>query len=215
MFNNHTIFAVTDLNMIGQRIYDSNLQIVAVTDDTNYPNMANIYNAGILCPPISILEGWADGYAGVLENEYPRYLLSKEPDDMIIAILVALTQKDIVLYIPKDAYAIFGNLLLSHFNIVYGITVGNMMYGIPFNFNAMFIPLLLAKFYNIGCMAPEDFINAYPASQPLPPFVIDRLTNDMHPFNGPTTFEQRAEYFNNMVSAKNQIQMCKSIGGET
>ena len=96
---------------------------MAAVTDTGYVNHPNIYNASILMPSTDLLMAWADGNQFVLQNDYPRYLMTKDPDDMIVALLAALTEKNIILYIPNDEFNIFGMYLLNHLYYYYGITV--------------------------------------------------------------------------------------------
>ena len=48
-------------------------------------------------------------------------------------------------------------------------------------------------------MEPIDYIKSYPSSLLLPPFVINKLAVDLHPFEN-ATFEQYADYFNKLVA---------------
>lgn len=199
MFNNHTMSVVTNLNIVGPQINNLDfLTVVAVT--TNYPELPNIFNASVLIPPTEMLMKWADGNPLVIQNEYPAYLETKDTDDMIVAILIALTQKNIILYIPADEFNIFGPQLLNHLYMKYGVTCnfGNTQFSI----NQTKVPFIMAKFYCIGVMEPQVFLDAYPGNILLPGFVIDKLSCDLQPFNGPTTFEQRAEYFNKLIASK-------------
>ena len=142
---------------------------------------------------------WADGDPFILQNEYPKYLASnKDADDMIVALLTALTKKNIILFIPYDEYNIFGPMLLQHIYFTYGITMNTPT--TKFSFNESKLPLLLSKFYMMDLMEPMDFIRSYPRNLLLFPFVINKLAMDLHPFPNGATFEQYAEYFNKLVA---------------
>ena len=49
-------------------------------------------------------------------------------------------------------------------------------------------------------MEPMDYIRSYPGNLLLPQFVINKLAMDLHPFQNGATFQQYAEYFNNLVA---------------
>ena len=121
MFNGHTMSLVTDLRMIPNQLNDFNFLSVAAITTSDYPNHPNIYNASILMPPTEILMAWAEGQTLVMQNEYPRYLMSKDPDDMIVALIAAMTKRNIILYIPQDEFNIYGSILLNHIYFVYVI----------------------------------------------------------------------------------------------
>ena len=81
------------------------------------------------------------------------------------------------------------------------------MYGITMNtpttifaFNETKLPFLLSKFYMMDLMEPKDFIESYPFNMQLPPFVINKLAEEVKPFNHPATFIEYATYFNNLVA---------------
>ena len=143
MFNDHTMSVITNLNMIGNEINNMNfITIAAITSDRlQHPN---IYDAGILMPPTEILMAWADNVPLVIQNEYPKYLMTADPDNMIVALIAALTKKNIVLYIPKDEFEIFGMELLNYLYMVYGITCN---FGTTkFNIDPNKIPYIISKF---------------------------------------------------------------------
>lgn len=198
MFNGHTVSVVTNLNMIGPEINDGNyIRIAAITGDA-YPPIPTIFNAGILMPPTEILMAWADGDPYVLQREYPKYLMSKEPDEVIVAILAALTKRNIILYIPEDEFKIFGSILLNHLQFIYGITCNT---GISlFNIDATKIPYIISKFYLMDLMDMDDYIALYPATIPLPEPVIFKMSQDRPMPNA--TFVDYVAYFNNLNRSK-------------
>lgn len=205
MFNGHTMTVITDLNLIADQINNIDfITVAAITGSGNYPNHPNIYNASILMPPTEILMAWSDGNDLIMQNEYPAYLNCKEPDDMIVALIAAMTKKNIVLYIPMDEFMVYGEMLLNHIYYTYGITCnfGNAIFSV----NPSKIPFIISKFYLIDVMAPEDYLAMYPPNQPLPQFVINKLAMDLRPFAGPATFVDYEIYFNNLNMQKGQQQ---------
>lgn len=212
MFNGHTMTIIHDLNQLGPEINNRDfLTIAAITSPNNYPNHPNIYNAGILIPPTEILMKWADGYPLVMENEYPAYLSTKEPDDMIIVLLAALTQKNIVIYIPIDEFKIFGTVFMNYMRFNYGITFNYM--NILFNIDVSKIPFIISKFYMENLMDAQDYIASYPSNMPLPTWVINKLAIDINPFNNRNaTFEEYIVYFNQMNASKNKGVSVPMVG---
>lgn len=212
MFNNHTISVVLDLNILGNDINNVDLLMVAaITSDCNYPDHPNIYNAEILVPPTEILMAWADGNPFILQNEYPAYLNCKDPDDMICALMAALTKKNIVLYIPYDEFNVFGQILLNHLYYQWGVTCN--FNGAMFNIAPAKIPFIISKFYMMDIMDPQVYMSMYPANQPLPQWVIFKLAEDFKPFPYPASFAEYEAYFNNMNASKMQqkIEMVKVV----
>lgn len=217
MFNNHVMSVVNDLRALGPEINNSSSITIAAITNTEYPQLPNIYNASILSPPTDILMMWADGAALVMQNQYPQYLLTKEPDDMLVALIAALTKKNIVLYIPQDEFNIFGVILLNHIYYNYGITCNYYNYS-RFSIEQSKIPFILSKFYMIDVMDPKTYLSAYPARYPLPTWVISKLANEMPSFNRPATFKEYCDYFNALNASKEQPklkQMVTHIKDET
>lgn len=200
MFNNHTMSLVTNLSIIGPEINNPGFVTVAAITTSDYPQHPNIYNASILMPPIEILTRWADGDPLVMQYEYPRYLMQLDPDNMISALVAALTRKNIIIYIPQDEFNIFGQLLLNHIYYVYGITLATPT--TQFSIIPSKIPFIMAKFYSIDVMDANEFLASYPANVQLPDFVIGKLAAELNPFNRPVTFQEYAEYFNQLNNSK-------------
>ena len=200
LFGNHTMTMINDPRMFGPEISNSDFVTVAyVSSSDEFTKYPNLYDARILQPPTEISMRWADGDPYILQTEYPRYLANnKDADDMIVALLTALTKKNIIMYIPHDEYNVFGPMLLQHIYFTYGITMNTPT--TRFSFNESKLPLLLSKFYMMDLMEPMDYIRSYPGNLLLPQFVINKLAMDLHPFQNGATFQQYAEYFNNLVA---------------
>lgn len=204
MFNNHDMSVVTNLAILGNDIMNVDMITVAAITTSDYPKYPNVYCASVLIPPTEMLMQWADGDPFILQNAYPVYLKSKECDDMIVALIAALTKKNIVLYIPQDEFNIFGMMLLNHIYYTYGIIVNSPTS--RFSMDSSKVPFLMAKFYMMDIMDPDVFLSAYPARYLLPDFVINKLAIDLHPFDQPTTFEQYRAYFNQINASKEPKQ---------
>ena len=202
MFNNHTMSLVTDLSLIANDIRNIDFVTVAAITTSDYPDAPNVYYAGVLIPPTEILMQWADGNQQALQIEYPRYLLEKDCDDMIVALIAALTQKNIILYIPLDEYNVFGPMLLSHIYYMYGIICNTPT--TRFSVNTSKIPFIIAKFYMMDVMEAQMFLDSYPGNYQLPDFVINKLAHDLHPFNYPASYEEYKNYFNTLNASKLQ-----------
>ena len=126
MFNGHTMSLVTDLAILGNQINNKDLiTIAAITTSENYPDIPNCYYAGVLCMPTELLMAYTDGDQAALNVGYPQYLSSKDCDDFIVALIAALTRINIVLYIPREEYNLFGITLLNHIYFTYGIVVNS------------------------------------------------------------------------------------------
>lgn len=203
MFNNHTMSVITDLRMLGAEINNIDFLAVAAITTNEYPNLPNIYNASILMPPTEILMMWADGDPYILQSQYPNYLRTQVADDMIVALLALLTKKNVILYIPKDEFNIFGTMLLDYIYFNYGIICNTPT--TQFTMDQIKIPYLISRFYMIDAMDPNDYLAAYPANALLPEFVINKLAEEMNPFNRPATFQQYAKYFNDLNASKGTV----------
>ena len=143
---------------------------------------------------------WADNQPLVLQNEYPKYLMTKDPDDMLVALIAALTKKNIILYIPRDEFDVFGMILLNHIYYIYGITCNFMM--TKFSICQSKIPYIISKFYMIDVMSMNDYLALYPANAKLPDFVINKMAMENQVFNRPATFQEYADYFNQLNASK-------------
>ena len=205
MFNNHIMILATDLAPFANEIRNFDHFIVAAITSSEIPNAANIYYAGILMPPTELLMRWGDSYPGsgdeyVLQTEYPRYLDSPDCDNMIIAILAALTQRNVIIYIPIDEFNVYGDVLLQHLAYRYGIIMQTAY--TQFSINPASIPLIASKFYMLGVMDADVYLSIFPANYTLPDWVIQKLAEDIHPFATPATFEQYRDYFNQINASK-------------
>lgn len=215
MFNNHALTIVTDLMQMGPEINDKDFMIMAaIAEPGTYSDHPNIYNASILMPPFEILAAWANGDQFAMINEYPAYLTSKDPDEMIVVLLAALTKKNVVLYIPNESFQIFGVQLLDHIRMNYGIICG-ISPATPFYVDSSRIPFLISKFYMMDLMEPDVYLSMYPSNYALPQFVIPKLAEDFKPFNHQATFQEYEIYFNGMNANTNpgpkKMNMCSIV----
>ena len=212
MFNNHSMTVVTDMSILTSFMNEIDFFTIAAITTSDYPDHPNIYNAAVLMPPTQVLMDWANGAPYVLENEYPRYLMSRDPDEMLVALIAAMTQKNIVLYIPQDDFNVFGTILLRHIYYMYGITCN---FGTTrFSIDTTKIPFIISKFYMMDLMRADEYLAAYPGNAPLPEFTILKLADDLHPFNRPAGFNDYAAYFNQVNASKLQTmqRMVRPIG---
>lgn len=203
MFNGHTMSVVSDLNLIAKDIMNVNMiTVAAITASEDYEKFPNIHYAGVLVPPTEILMRWADGDQLVMQNDYPMYLLSQDCDNMIIALIAAMTKTNIVLYIPAEEFSIFGQYLLNHIYYYYGI-VCNTPFS-KFAFDDSKYPFIISKFFMMDIMEPQDYLAVYPANRALPEWVINKLAIQCNPFPQGATFIDYANYFNSLVANKTQ-----------
>lgn len=214
IFKNNTMTLVTDLSLVANQIINHDFVLTAgITDAQVSPD---VMNASILIPPTELLMAWADNIPFVIQNNYPQYLMNcQDADDMIIALLAALTKKNIIVYIPADEFRIFGQEFLNHMYYTYGITMNTPT--TQFSFDVSKLPLILSKFYMMDLMTGNDFIKSYPANYQLLPFVINKLAMELQPFrNNLRSFDQYYAYFNNLVkeNAGQAIQPFKIIDKE-
>ena len=203
MFNNHAMSVVTDLRMLGPEINNTDFMAVAAITTNDYPRLPNVYNTSILIPPTEILMKWADGDPYILQAQYPNYLRTQTPDDMIVALIALLTKKNVVLYIPSDEFNVFGRMLLDYIYFNYGIVCNTPT--TQFSMDQTKIPYLLSRFYMIDAMDPNDYLAAYPANALLPEFVINKLAEEMRPFAYPVSFQQYTDYFNKLNASKGTV----------
>ena len=211
IFNGHTMSLVVDLSLIQNEIRNVDFVTVAAITTEDYQAFPNIHYAGILIPPTELLMEWADGNSLALQNEYPRYLMTKECDDMIVALIAAMTQRNIILYIPQEEFNVFGMMLLNHIYYMYGIICNTPT--TQFSIDQNKIPFIISKFYLMDVMDPDVYLASYPANYALPDFVIQKLAEDLRPFNRPAMFEEYRAYFNKLNASKAQtpkIMMTRS-----
>ncbi len=205
LFKNNIMSLVTDPSFLGPEINNSDyVSVACVSGSDSYMNHPNVHDCSILLPPTDMMMAWVDGKI-ILQNEYPKYLLSKDPDDMIVALLSALTKKNIILYIPEDDNGIFATTLFNHLRFTYGITMRTPTTYFAFDYNKL--PLLLSKFYMIEVMDPMDYLKSYPQQLLLPEWVIPKLAQELHPFNHQASFQEYANYFNGIVQQGRQPQV--------
>ena len=104
LFKNNTMTLITDPRAIGPEINNTDFVAIAcINGVTDFKNHPNAYDASILLPPTELLMAWADGNQIAMQVEYPKYLAcDKDADDMIVALITALTKKNIIIYIPQE-----------------------------------------------------------------------------------------------------------------
>ena len=203
MFNNHTMSVVTDMNFLLNIQQDYQNYIVATITQLpliGVPN--NIYYAGILYPPTELLMEWADGN-NVLAVEYPKYLMSGDCDDMIVALIGSVTQNNVILYIPQDEFNIFGRILLDHIYYLYGVvcnTPTTQFYVVPEK-----LPLLTVKFYLLDLMDGRVFLESYPENYNIPDAVLIRLSEELAPYNSFRDMQECRQYFDSLRGTKKKV----------
>jgi hypothetical protein len=214
MFNNHTMSIITDLRQVGPEINDKDFMILAaIADPGSYPDHPNVYNASILMPPFEILSAWANGDPYAMTTEYLAYLNTREPDEMLVVLLAALTKKNVVLYIPHDEYLVFGMQLVDHIRLTYGIScitpIGQ------FNIDLSRMPFLMSKFYVLDMMDAQTYLELYPSNYVLPQFVIGKLMGDFKPFPYAASMQEYEAYFNDLNArtnpAQHKMSMCSVV----
>lgn len=212
LFKNHTMSMITDLSLVADQIVNHDFVLTAGITDQCY---GDVLDASILIPPTEMLMAWADGNMFVMQNNYPRYLMEcKDADDMIVALLAALTKKNVIIYIPTDEFNIFGQVFLNYMYYTYGITMNTP--NTQFAFDTTKLPLILSKFYMMDLIAPDEFLKVYPANFDLIPFVVNKLATELQPFGSTAirSFNQYYEYFNNIVKQRQQsVQPFKIVNG--
>ena len=197
MFNGHSMSLVTDLSLVANDIRNIDFVLVASITSTEQFNAPNIYYAGVLMPPTELLMRWADGDYLCLQNEYPQYLMTKDCDDLIVALIAAMTKRNVILYIPEDEYEVYGEMLLKHLYFIYGITCNTPFS--QFSIAQEKIPFIITKFYLMDIMDVKDYMGLYPLNYPLPDIVINKLAEDIRPFGGaPMSFMEYKSYFENL-----------------
>ena len=197
MFNNHFMTVLTDY----QQTYtmDPSQNLVASISVDVTPDNPVVKYAGILVPPTDMLMSWVDGNILIMQNQYPYYLATKECDDLITALLAALCVKNVYLYMPQESFNIFGQALLDYLYYNYGIQISPN----GFNVDQSKVPYIMSKFYALGLMDVNEYLDAYPGMYSLPDFVIQKLTIDLDPFQGiPKSFEECKSYFNQLLASK-------------
>ena len=216
MFNNHTMTLITDSNMLQMEAKNIDFVTVATITTGEYLEGPNIFYSGILVPPTDLLMRWAEGDPSAISFEYPNYLMTKDCDEMIVAIIAAMTKKNIILYIPHDEYVVYGDILLRHLWIVYGITCNTPTS--QFSLDPTKLPMILSKFYMMDIIDKNTYIDTYPWQYALPDFVINKLAIETGPINGQyMTFDQYRDYFNKFIVDKstslsgNKILMTRAL----
>ena len=201
MFNNNTMSLITDSDMLMNEARNLDfITVAAIVSDDDYPHGPNVYYAGVLVPQTELLMRWADGDQTAINIDYINYLQTQECDDMIVAIIAGMTKKNILVYIPKEEYDIYGAQLLNYMWNMYGIIMNTPFS--QFSVDRNKIPLIISKFYLMGIMDANEYMAAYPYNLTLPDWVINKLAMDFHPFNSAASFEQYKDYFNNLNANK-------------
>jgi hypothetical protein len=195
--------ALDDLRILGPSINDVDLlTIAAVTTDGQYPDLPNIHEVSILIPPTELMMCYFDtvnenpAAEAIFKSEYAKYLDTKDPDDMIVSLLAALTVRNVVIYIPHDEFRLFGDVLLNHIYYRYGIICN--FRNTVFNFDVTKVPFIMSKFYMIGVMEAQVYLKSYPINVQMPPFVIDALYDEVRPNNVPVSFMEKVAYIDNL-----------------
>ena len=207
LFKNHQMIMVTNQQLLNRYIYDFDYNVVAGITDQQIPG---VLNASVLMPPTELLMAWADGDNNAIINGYRMYLNSQCPDELIVSLLAALTKKNVILYMPKDDFNVYGNIFLDYLNIAYGIKVGFLVeenpYGTPFMFDSNAFPLIISKFYMMDVMSANDFLNSYPPNTNLYPFVVNKLAAELRPYGrNQASFQQYAEFFEYDINKRHNV----------
>ena len=193
-------------------------KIITISEDdqelikmmANYPIISGyedkVMSANSLLPPIEAVQAEFDDDHQAACDIYWSYLQTEIPDQYISIMLMSgyLVQQPLGVYFGHDERDTpFPNMFLDFMYYTYGIIFGRdaIIFGRdnaspPIIFKKA-VPLILAKIYGYGYINYASFMLNHP-EDPICPFIIPKLAQDINPAVPVKDIQHYAEYFNTM-----------------
>ena len=205
MLINGKLAITHDVNIVNNTLCNGGkVLLLSEQPSPNIMQSPNIIPATILLPPYQCVMAELDGEYDIAKTIYTEYLVEKEPDMFICAIITALLDPltNILIYVGEDEINMsFVSVLLGYLMNEYGITVTSDMNN--FLYNMAYDAVILSKLYLYELIDYQFLLTMYPGPVNLPEYIIPKLIYDINPYISIQTPEAYYCYFNGL---KNRIK---------
>ena len=174
-------------------------------NDLDVRNKANIQLASVLLPSYEAVSLALDNDIANFANVYQAQLCTRECDEFITLMMLALRNRNVILYISKDEMEElpYVRVLFDYIRNFFGYNIGMFNQGQAM-YNPQYDAVLINKFYSYDFITKEEFFAQYPPNVEIDPFTVSKLAYDTDPYDcgNPQRF---TGYFMDAVKAAHGI----------
>lgn len=163
---------------------------------TKFSTHPAIITAGALLPPFEAIHADLDGDIIRSSAIYEQYLNTQEADIYVsIIIAAAIRQIPIGIMFGRDELNMqFPKMLIDFLYRYYGLVLGIRNKIQPY-IEEQFLPVNLAKLYNMNLIDYQTFMEKHPSTFPIHNMAISKLAYDINPPIKERTHQNYVEYF--------------------
>lgn len=167
----------------------------------------NIQVASILLPSYDAVSAYLDGNLPLFQSMYFGQLSSRNCDEFITLIMLALYRgNNILIYISADEIKElpYPKVLSMYLENIYGYYPQRQYHGDQnilgeYLHNQAYDPLILCKMYQYSFIDSEEFLNEYPPNIDIPMDVVNKLMYEESPVIQNPTPDTCKAYFMNII----------------
>lgn len=167
----------------------------------------NIQVASILLPSYDAVSAYLDGNLPLFQSMYFGQLSSRNCDEFITLIMLALYRgNNILIYISSDEIKElpYPKVLSMYLENIYGYYPQRQYHGDQnilgeYLHNQAYDPLILCKMYQYSFIDSEEFLNEYPPNIDIPIDVVNKLMYEESPVIQNPTPDTCKAYFMNII----------------
>ena len=167
----------------------------------------NIQVASILLPSYDAVSAYLDGNLPLFQSMYFGQLSSRNCDEFITLIMLALYRgNNILIYISSDEIKElpYPKVLSMYLENIYGYYPQRQYRGDQnilgeYLHNQAYDPLILCKMYQYSFIDSEEFLNVYPPNIDIPMDVVNKLMYEESPVIQNPTPDTCKAYFMNII----------------
>lgn len=167
----------------------------------------NIQVASILLPSYDAVSAYLDGNLPLFQSMYFGQLSSRNCDEFITLIMLALYRgNNILIYISSDEIKElpYPKVLSMYLENIYGYYPQRQYRGDQnilgeYLHNQAYDPLILCKMYQYSFIDSEEFLNEYPPNIDIPMDVVNKLMYEESPVIQNPTPDICKAYFMNII----------------
>ena len=167
----------------------------------------NIQVASILLPSYDAVSAYLDGNLPLFQSMYFGQLSSRNCDEFITLIMLALYRgNNILIYISSDEIKElpYPKVLSMYLENIYGYYPQRQYRGDQnilgeYLHNQAYDPLILCKMYQYSFIDSEEFLNEYPPNIDIPMDVVNKLMYEESPVIQNPTPDTCKAYFMNII----------------
>lgn len=180
-----------------------NTLVICIGDCGGNPQLMERLNAipaSLYNPPFEAITANIDGDYNTFQQLYFQYLVTNsDVSEFTIAMIRSLIMgKEIVLYLDRNEYDLYFNVLSNYFTSSYSLLIGNPYTGIQGGINDNMLQDIVSYLYLTNEMPADIFIRLY--NKPFNQDVINKLLVDFNMTNKLEQLNCNLEQYNRIFN---------------